>query len=294
MNPIYAIIFLNSIYWASVLFLMSLGLNIILGVGRILNLTHGELYAFGAYATAWAILTWATGAHASLLAFLLIGFGVVIAALVGAITEVVFIRPMYERETEYQLLLTYGLLLAYEDVIRIIWGGQAYYASKPMEVLGTIDIGGYVYPVYFIFVIIVAAIAGALVWFALYRTKTGTLLRAVALDREISSALGLDVKKISTLAFVLGSALAGLSGSLVAPTSAVVLGIGLDALLLSFLVVVIGGLGSIKGALLGSLIIGFLRSVGVVYFPEIELAVTYLVAVTILAIRPQGLLGEKS
>lgn len=201
---------------------------------------------------------------------------------------------MYERETEYQLLLTYGLLLAYEDVIRIIWGGQAYYASKPMEVLGTIDIGGYVYPVYFIFVIIVAAIAGALVWFALYRTKTGTLLRAVALDREISSALGLDVKKISTLAFVLGSALAGLSGSLVAPTSAVVLGIGLDALLLSFLVVVIGGLGSIKGALLGSLIIGFLRSVGVVYFPEIELAVTYLVAVTILAIRPQGLLGEKS
>lgn len=291
MDAIYFILFLNSIYWASVLFLMSLGLNIILGVGKILNLTHGEFYAFGAYAATWIIITLRTSPLPLFLLFLL--FGVLIAALMGFITEYIFIRPMYKRVLEYQLLITYGLLLLYEDIIRLIWGGEEYYASKPMDILGSLNIAGYVYPVYFLFVIIVAIITGLIVWHILFKTKIGIMLRAVAMDREMANALGLNVKKLSTYAFIFGTALAGLAGSLMAPSSAVVLGIGLDPLLLSFLVVIIGGLGSLQGALIGSLIIGFLRSIGIAFFPEIELAVTYLVAALLLIIRPQGLMGGK-
>ena len=290
MEAIYFIIFLNAIYWASILFLISLGLNIILGVAGILNLTHGELTAFGAYAAAWGILTW--GLHTpSYVPFLILFLGVLMAALVGLFTEVLFIRPMYERALEYQLLMTYGLLLAYEDVIKLIWGGNAYYASRPVDILGSINIMGYTYPVYFLFVILVSVLTGIIVWYILFRTKFGTMLRAVAMDKEMASALGLNIKRYFTLAFIFGAALAGLSGSLMAPSSAVVLGFGLDPLLLAFLVVVIGGLGSLKGALVGSIIIGMLRSIGIAMFPEIELAITYLIAVTILAIRPQGLMG---
>lgn len=292
MEAVYIVILLNALYWAAVLFLISLGLNIILGVGGILNLTHGQLTAFGAYAAAWGILSW--GLHApSFVPFLILLFGVVIAALVGLLTEVLFIRPMYKRRLEYQLLLTYGLLLAYEDVIKVVWGGEVYYASRPLDILGDINIMGQTYPKYFLFVMLVSALAGLGVWYALFKTKHGICLRAVAMDKEMASALGLNTRRYSTLAFVLGAALAGLAGGLVAPSVAVTLGFGLEPLLLAFLVVVIGGLGSLKGALIGSVIIGLLRSIGTATFPEIELAITYLVAVVVLAVRPQGLMGGR-
>lgn len=292
MEAIWALILLNGIYWAAVLFLISLGLNIILGVGGILNLTHGQLYAFGAYMAAWTIIAVANLVPPPVI-FLTLLAGLVMAAFVGLITEVLFIRPMYKRALEYQLLMTYGLLLAFEDVIKLIWGGEAYYAPQPMDLLGQTYILGYPYPTYFLFVIAASMAAGGVVWYIMFKTRTGVMLRAVAMDREMSSAIGLSVKKLSTIAFVFGAALAGLGGALIAPTIPVLLGIGLEPLLLAFMVIVIGGLGSLKGALIGSLIIGIVRSVGIAIIPEIELAVTFLIAAVILAVRPEGLFGGR-
>ena len=292
MEAVWTVILLNGIYWASVLFLMSLGLNIILGVGGILNLTHGELFAFGAYMAAWSILALVNLVPPPLI-FLSIVAGLAMAAFVGLIVEVLFIRPMYKRTLEYQLLMTFGLLLVFEDVIKLIWGGEAYYASQPMVLLGHTYVAGYLYPVYFLFVIAASLVAGGVVWHVMFKTKTGVMLRAVAMDKEMSSAIGLSVKKLSTIAFVFGAALAGFGGALMAPVIPVLLGIGLEPLLLAFMVIVIGGLGSLKGALVGSLVIGIVRSIGVAIIPEIELAVTFLIAAIILAVRPEGLFGGR-
>lgn len=290
MEAIWLITLINGIYYASILFLISLGLNIIFGVGEILNIAHGEFYAFGAYMATWLIMAFGTHVPPQIVFSFLLS-GLILAAIIGLITEVIFIRPMYRRALEYQLLLTYGLLLAYEDIIRLIWGGEAYHASAPLKILGELNVMGYIYPIYFISIILESVIVGIIAWYILFKTKIGTMIRAVSMDREMASAIGINIKKISTIAFVFGTALAGLSGALVAPTMEITLGIGLEPLLLSFIIISIGGLGNIKGALIGSIIIGLMRSVGIVMFPEIELAITFLLAAIILAIKPEGFFG---
>ncbi len=282
---------LNGLYFSSVLFLISLGLNIILGVMGILNLAHGSLYAIGAFMAAWSIIKIGSNIPSSLV-FLLLLSGMFLAGLFGLAMEKSMIRFMYRRTLEYQLLLTFGTLMLLEDVIKMIWGGQAYHASGPFEILGKLEIGGHVYPGYFLFVMLVASIIGVLIWFFLAKTKTGVMLRAVSMDREMSTALGLDIDRLSTFAFVLGAALAGLAGALVVPTTPALLGFGHEPLILAFIVVVIGGLGSLKGALVGALIVGLTRSFGIAIFPEIELALLFLIAGIILVVKPQGLFGR--
>jgi branched-chain amino acid transport system permease protein len=196
---------------------------------------------------------------------------------------------MYKRALEYQLLITFGALLFFEDVIKVIWGGEAYYASAPFDILGRVEILGNPYPLYFLFVIAVTLIVGLLVRTFMFKTKLGIMLRALSLDREMAMALGIEINKLGTFAFVIGAALAGLAGALVAPTTPVLLGFGMEPLILAFIVVVIGGLGSPKGAFIGSLIVGQIRSIGIVTFPEIELAILFLIAAVILVIKPEGL-----
>ncbi len=282
---------LNGLYFAALLFLTSLGLNIILGVMGILNLAHGSLYALGAFMAAWTITQIVAQAPAPLLYITLLS-GFALAALVGWIMEKSLIRAMYQRTLEYQLLLTFGALLLLEDVIKMIWGGQAYYASAPFDLMGKVEILGRVYPGYFLFVIVVTALAGFLIWLFMARSRLGIMLRAISLDREMATGLGLNIGRLSTLAFVLGSALAGLAGALVVPTTPALLGIGMEPLIFSFIVVVVGGLGSLKGALVGALLVGLTRSFGIAQFPEIELPLLFLVAGVILVAKPQGLFGR--
>ncbi|MDH4267306.1 MAG: branched-chain amino acid ABC transporter permease [Deltaproteobacteria bacterium] len=279
---------LNGLYFAALLFLTSLGLNIILGVMGILNLAHGSLYAMGAFIAAWTIIQIATKVPAFFL-FLSLLSGLV---FVGFLMEKSLIRAMYKRTLEYQLLLTFGALLLLEDVIKMIWGGQAYYASAPFDLLGSVDILGHVYPIYFLFVMVITFLAGLFIWFFMGRTKLGIMLRAISLDREMATGLGLDIGRLSTFAFVLGSGLAGLAGALVVPTTPALLGIGMEPLILAFIVVVVGGLGSLKGALVGALLVGFTRSFGIAIFPEIELPLLFLIAGIILVAKPQGLFGR--
>ena len=282
---------LNSLYFAALLFLISLGLNIILGVMGVLNLAHGGLYAIGAYMAAWLIIGLGTQAPALLIVTGLAG-GLVLAGIVGWVLERSLIRAMYTRALEYQLLLTFGVLLLLEDVIKMVWGGQAYYASAPFDLLGNVSIAGHVYPVYFLLVMAVTLVTGISIWLFMTRTRLGIMMRAISLDREMAIGLGLPVSRISNLAFVLGSAIAGLAGALVVPTTPALLGIGMEPLILSFIVVVIGGLGSLTGALVGALIVGLTRSFGIALFPEIELPLLFLIAGIILVIKPEGLFGR--
>jgi branched-chain amino acid transport system permease protein len=282
---------LNSLYFAALLFLISLGLNIILGVMGVLNLAHGGLYAIGAYMAAWLIIGLGTQTPALLIVTGLAG-GLVLAGIVGWVLERSLIRAMYTRALEYQLLLTFGVLLLLEDVIKMVWGGQAYYASAPFDLLGNVSIAGHIYPAYFLLVMAVTLVTGISIWLFMTRTRLGIMMRAISLDREMAIGLGLPVSRISNLAFVLGSAIAGLAGALVVPTTPALLGIGMEPLILSFIVVVIGGLGSFTGALVGALIVGLTRSFGIALFPEIELPLLFLIAGIILVIKPEGLFGR--
>jgi branched-chain amino acid transport system permease protein len=283
---------LNSLFYASVLFLIAAGLSLIFGVMRIVNMAHGTFYAVGAFVTAWLVgRAVALGVPAGW-TMLLVPLGAVAVALLGAVVEPLLLRPFYRRAEEYQLLVTFGLLLILEDVIRLIWGGLPLSADPVMDALPSIRIGGLVYPGYNLVVIAVGAIAALLLWAVIYRTKFGVMLRATSQDRRMASALGLNVSLVYVLAFAIGCFMAGLGGAIIVPTQTAVLGMGIDALVLAFVVVVIGGLGSLQGALVGALIVSFVRTAGIQFFPEIELAVLYLIAAVVLMVKPTGLFGS--
>ncbi len=284
---------LNSLFYASVLFLLAAGLSLIFGVMGIINLAHGSLFALGAYVTAWAVGT-VVGSVNVLALFLLLPIGAIAVAAAGLVIEPTLIRPMYKRPEEYQLLITFGLLLVLEDLIRLLWGGTPLSASEVVDAVGIIRVGGFVYPAYNLLVIAIGVAAAVGVWAFVYRTKFGVMLRATSQDMRMASALGLNVRRVYMQAFAIGCFMAGLGGAIVVPSQAAVLGMGLDFLVLAFVVVVIGGLGSLEGALIGALIVSFLRTGVIQFYEELELAVLYLIAAVVLLIRPTGLFGRPS
>jgi branched-chain amino acid transport system permease protein len=281
----------NALLYASVLFLIAGGLSLIYGVMRIVNLAHGNLYAFGAYVTAWAVGLVAGGAPTAVL-LVLLPVGALAAALAGALLEPTLLRPFYKRAEEYQLLVTFGLLMIIDDVIRFVWGPYPLSAGAIFENFGSLNVGEVIYPTYNFFVIGVGAVAAVFLWAFIYRTRFGVVLRATSQDMRMSSALGVNVNRVYVQAFTLGCFMAGLGGAIIVPSQSAVLGMGVDALILSFIVVVVGGLGSLEGALLGALIVGIVREAGIAWFPEIELAVLYLIAALVLLVRPAGLFGR--
>ena len=292
---------LNALLYASVLFLIAGGLSLIYGVMRIVNLAHGNLYAFGAYVSAWAVggvtTLLATGdaaarAPSTALLLLVLPAGAVAAAAVGAILEPTLLRRFYKRAEEYQLLVTFGLLMIIDDVIRFVWGPYPLSASALFENFGSVTIGDVIYPTYNFLVIAVGGLAALFLWAFIYKTRFGVVLRATSQDMRMSAALGVNVNRVYVQAFTLGCLMAGLAGAIIVPSQSAVLGMGVDALILSFIVVVGGGLGSLEGALLGAVIVGVVREAGIAWFPEIELAILYLIAALVLLARPAGLFGR--
>ena len=288
---ILAVQVLNSLFYASVLFLIAAGLSLIFGVMRIVNLAHGSLFAIGAYIGAWLVgraiglgvpVTWL---------LLVIPIAALAVALVGIVIEPLLLRPFYRRAEEYQLLVTFGLLLILEDLMRLVWGALPLTADTVMDTMPVVHIGALVYPGYNILVIGIGIAAAILLWVVIYGTKFGVLLRATSQDRRMAAALGLNVGLVYVAAFAIGCFMAGLGGAIVVPSHAAVLGMGVEALVLAFVVVVVGGLGSLKGALVGALIVSFVRTAGIQFFPEVELAVLYLIAAVVLIARPTGLFG---
>lgn len=282
---------LNSLFYASVLFLIAAGLSLIFGVMGIINLAHGSLYALGAYVTAWAIES-AIGSVPVLALFVLLPVGAIAVGLAGLAIEPILLRPLYKRPEEYQLLITFALLMVLEDVMRFLFGGLPLSAAIVVDQMGSIVILGMVYPIYNFLVIAIGALAALALWALVYRSKFGVLLRATSQDRRMASALGINIGRVYVQAFGIGCFMAGLGGAIVVPSQAAVLGMGIDNLILAFVVVVIGGLGSLRGAFIGALVVSFTRTFMVQFFPELELAVLYLIAAGVLLVRPTGLFGK--
>ena len=287
------VILLDGVLYAAVLFLVAAGLTLVYGVMRILNIAHGSLYALGAYAGTSLVLVYLkTGGPAPLMYLALLAGAVVAGAIAGPLIERLLLRPIYGREEVVQLLVTYSLFLILEDVMKLLWGVDPYYVAKPYAFLGTVTIAGVRYAWYQLLLIAVALATGVLVSLAIRGTRLGRMIVAVTADREISATLGINVGRVYTLAFTAGAILAGLGGALVAPLISVAPGMSVEAIVLAFAVVVIGGLGSLEGAALGALIVGITRAAAVQLFPEIELATVYLIMVAVLLFRPRGLFGE--
>jgi branched-subunit amino acid ABC-type transport system permease component len=224
--------------------------------------------------------------------FLLLPLGAIVVAAAGALIEPTLLRPLYRRPEEYQLLITFALLLILEDVMHFLFGGVPLTAGAVIDSMGTMRVMNLRYPVYNLVVITIGIASAVFLWAVIYRTRFGVILRATSQNMRMASALGLNVKWVYVQAFALGCFMAGLGGAVVVPAQAAVLGMGVEALILAFVVVVIGGLGSLEGALIGALIVSFVRTAGIQFFPEIELAVLYLIAALVLLIKPTGLFGR--
>ncbi|MFQ6023802.1 MAG: branched-chain amino acid ABC transporter permease [Acidiferrobacterales bacterium] len=283
-------ILLDGIVYASWLFIVSLGLTLIYGVMRILNIAHGSLYALGAYAAASLIGIYFAEGYAPYASYALLLVSAVIVGLVfGLVIERGVLRLMYGRDEVVMLLVTYAVFLVLEDVIKLTWGVDPYFAYQPYGLLGLVDVFGLPYNVYDFVFVGIAVLSGAAVWWGLNRTRVGKQLIAVIHDREMSVAFGINVTAIFTVTFILGAMLGALGGAFTAPKISVFPGIAVEVIVLAFAVVVIGGLGSVGGAMIGALLVGLTRAATVHLLPQAELFVIYGVMALVLAIRPHGL-----
>jgi len=285
----------NIFFGASVLFLIAVGLNIIYGVMKIVNLAHPAFFVLGCYTIAGTGMGVMINIFGSSIIPLLITPPLLAAFVVAVSSLLIF--PLFlfisGKGDEVQLLITYGLLLIFEDIFRLIWGSEPLRASQPFELAGSLSIGEYLIPVYNIYVIISALVIALILWIFLFKSKSGLLLRASSMDIEMAAALGANVKKVLLLTVLIASFLAGLGGGLFIPSASAMLGMSVEFLVLAFVVVVIGGLGSFLGSLVGAFIVSVLRTITLILFPELELALIYIVAIIILTLKPEGLGGGK-
>jgi branched-chain amino acid transport system permease protein len=283
-------VFIDGIIYSAWLFIAALGLTLIYGVMKIINVTHGSFYALGAYAAAsltGALL--AKGMPPALSYLALLGAALLVTVVAAPLIERGILRFMYAKDEVVILLITYALFLVLEDVIKLIWGVSPYFIAEPYGLLGSFDVLDLTYPYYNLILVAVAIFCGVGLSWVLGRTRTGKLLVAVIHDAEISRALGINVDRFYLLTFTFGSLLAAIGGAFTAPTVSVVPGLGVEVIVLSFAVVVIGGLGSLPGAALGATIVGLARSLTIHYLPQAELFVIYLVMAMVLSFRPRGL-----
>lgn len=279
---------LNSLQYGLLLFLVASGLTLIFGIMGVINLAHGSFYMIGAYmAYALAPLvvsTFGGGFFATLFV------GMVLAVLLGYVLEWAFFSFLYEREHLQQVLMTYGLILVFEELRSLIVGDDVYGVQAPPWLAGTIPLGDVMtYPVYRIFISVACLLLAIGMWLVFTRTRLGMMIRAGATNREMVQALGVDIKFLYRVVFAAGVAIAVFAGMVAAPVSSVYPGMGNQVLIICFVVVVIGGIGSIRGALLAALLIGIVDTFGKVVFPQAAGVLVYVLMALILLWKPDGL-----
>jgi branched-chain amino acid transport system permease protein len=288
--PLIVTLLLDSIQYASFLFVVSLGLTVTFGVMRVLNLANGSIYAWGAYAGALTIGLLVRHGYSPTVALLIGTLGAaMVGAILGLLIEAGLLRFLYGLDEVIVVIATFGLYMALENLLLLVFGAQTYLAYEPMASFGTIKVFGVTRDVYGLCLILVAAIAGGCTWLILMRTGIGRLVRAVIFDPEISGALGVRVRRVFAVTFAAGCALSALAGGLIAPTVSVSPGFSLDVIVLSLALIVIGGLGSIPGAMIGALIVGFMRALAIHFFAELEFFAVFAAMVLVLLFRPEGL-----
>lgn len=294
---------LNGLQLGVMLFLMSAGLTLIFGVMGLINLAHGSFYMVGAFAC--ASVAAATGSF-----WLGLAASLAAAAAAGALVEVTIIRRLYERDHLDQVLATFALILVFSEGTRWVFGSFPLYLDIPAALQGAVDLpGGLQYPAYRLAVIALGALVGLALYLLIARTRLGMRIRAGENDREMIAALGIDIRSLNTIVFALGCALAGLAGATVGALQSVQVGMGEPVLILAFVVIVIGGIGSIRGALFGALLVGLVDTAGRLLLPGLASLLVppaeaarlgsglasmliYVVMALILALRPKGLFAS--
>lgn len=293
--------FLNGLQFGVMLFLMAAGLTLVFGIMDLINLAHGSLYMVGAYLC--ATIFQVTGSFVLGVLVALPG-----AAVVGMVVEMIALRTLYARDHLDQVLATFGLILFFNELTKIVWGPSALFLDVPKALSGTVEIiPGAPYPAFRLAIIVAGIGVGVFLYFLITKTRLGMLIRASASNREMVGAMGVNVKLLYTLVFGLGAMLAGMAGVMAGPIFAVEVGMGEDILILTFVVIVIGGIGSVKGALLGAIMIGLIDTLGRAYLPvffklfldaatadgagaSLASMAIYILMAIILAWKPRGLL----
>ncbi len=281
---------IDAVAYASWLFIVSLGMTLVFGVLKILNMAHGSVYAIGAYAAATAVALAASLGMPpafSLVAMLL--SAVAVAVTLGPLLERGLLARYYGRDEVVLLLVTYALFLMLEDITKLVWGVNPYYVSEPAQLFGNVLFAGMRIGGYDLFLMILAAVCGLITWYVLNRTTQGKIVLAVIHNPEMSASMGVNIQRVYVVAFTVGVFLAALGGAFTAPMISVQPGLSVSVIIISFAVVIIGGLGSIQGAAVGALVVGLARSMAVHLMPEIELFSIYLVMAAVLIFRPEGL-----
>lgn len=281
--------FISGLSVAMLLFLVSSGLTLIFGVVNVLNFAHGSFYLLGTY-FAYQIMQFFSNFWVGLIA------GTIGAGIIGMIIEFLFLRRIYGRAQEgaFQLLMTYAFILILDDAVKFIWGPEYKTIPKPDIFSGSVSFGDIVVPAYNAFIIVVGIVVVLFAWYFLSRTDKGKMVRASSLDREMLGLLGSNVPLIMTLTFGVATAMGGLAGVLAAPMRTVTPGAGIEVIIDSMIVVVIGGFGNFWGALLGALIIGEVLSFGILWMPELATVLTFIVMIIVLIVKPEGLLSLKT
>jgi branched-chain amino acid transport system permease protein len=284
-------ILIGGVFHAAVLFLVAAGLQLVFGVQKIVNLACGSFYALGAYfgitAVNWALKA---GVPPSMFLLVLLASGVLLG-LIGPVIEAL-LRTVYDRDEAFQLLLTFALVLMFQDVLRFFWGANPQQLGNLAMEYGKLAIGDVQVPTYNVLVILASVVIAVGIGAFLQRTRFGRILRATAENREMSQALGVNVRWIYASVFTLGTVLGTVGGALVVPTAAASLDMPVELVVEAFAVVVIGGLGSMRGALAGALVVGLMRALAIRYYAELEMLAIYLVVIVVLIARPAGLFGK--
>lgn len=271
---------------AMYLWVLSAGLTLIFGVAGILNFAHGSLFMLGAY------FCYTFYGTLGLNFWLSIALSLLCVALVGFVMERFFLRYIYEIDVSYQLILTFGFILILDDAVKMVWGGVAMIPPLPQFLEGSINIFDRPFPIYNLFIIITGVGVGCLLWLFLDKTWWGRIVRAAASDREMASAIGIRIPKVFSSVFVAGSMLAAIGGALSIPVRVVAPGIGSSMIIQAFVITVIGGLGNLTGAFVGSLIVGIINAYGILLFPFFELFMIFVLMSIVLIIKPEGLFGK--
>lgn len=271
------------------LFLIAAGVSLIFGVQRILNFAHGVLFMMGAFVA--VSLSQFLGESLAMFALVLAG-SVVALALFGALIEWGLLRKIYNARHEFQLLMTFALVFIIGDLVKLIWGNENRSMSSPELLSGSTNAFGVIFPTYRLFLIATGVVVAIALWFLLHRTRWGSFIRAATNDRAMLGALGVNTRWLYTSVFALGTALSGLGGALAAPVVAVSPGLHVQVIIDAFVVVVIGGMGSVIGALVASLLVGLINAYGILVFPGWSMVLTFACMAVVLIVRPWGLFGS--
>ena len=285
-------VLMSGVFHAAILFLVAAGLQVVFGVQRIFNLACGSFYALGAYVGVSAVQAFVSIGGPPALFIVPLAVAGLLVGLVGVVVERGLLRFIYDRDETFQLLLTFAVVLMLEDLIQMIWGTAPTSTAGLYLAYGHVRLLGATIPTYNLIVIGASvAIAAGLGWF-LRRTDFGRIVRAAAENREMAEALGVDMRAVYVRVFTLGCMLGTLGGALVIPSTAAMSEMGVELIVEAFAVVVIGGLGSMRGALAGALVVGLLRAVAIAVYPTLEMLVIYLIVIAVLVLRPRGLFGK--